>query len=271
MAIIPVVLRLSGVAQNYDLRFVLATQGVRWSIGHGGPDHLGISYNALALDNRSTSCIQRIEYTGSTLTIRTGPGGGSDFELTAFIDAPDDAQWLGGYCVINDKARVSARLGDLAPVDWRGDINCAIPVMLPDIHRVTFTVQGIRPGQGIRIDLANDDDGHSQARWCVAPPENSEIGLVLRSSRDDVQLPIGRLVLDARSIRLDVAGTNGVQSASASLIMEVYVEQIRQCRYCASSSYVRMKVECDEPVVTTVQIGNHRPQYLAETYKLLAL
>jgi hypothetical protein len=269
MAIIPVALQVSGVAKNYNLCFVLATPGVVWSIGDNGGDYLGISYNATTLDNQGTSGIQRIEFTKSILTISTGPAVGSDFTLTAFIDVPNNVQWLRGHCILNEKARVSARLGDLAPVEWRDEINCAIPILLPDIHRATFTVRGVRQGQTIRIRLAGDGSEHASARWCAAPLANPEIGLRIGSTGGSVELPIVMFSLDTENIDLIIGGKG--QGSSGDFIVEAYIEKIQKCQYCPPLTSVRIRSECDESVEITARIDNHRPQYLGKAYKLFAL
>jgi hypothetical protein len=273
MAIIPVVLKFSGVAQNYNLCLTLTTPDVAWSLGEGGEDDLGISYNALSLDDKRISGIQRIEFTGSTLKINTGHGVGGDFSLTAFIDAPDNTRWLQGYCVLNEKAHVFARLGDIDPVEWRDEINCVIPVLLPDIHRTTFTVRGARQGQLIRLHLAADGAAvaHDGVRWCVAPLENPEIGLTIRSTREDVALPIAMFYVDGANIDLTIGTTQKGAMTSVDFNVEAYIERIRQCRYCPPPASVRLKVECDESVAVFARVGNQRPQYLAQVYKLFAL
>lgn len=271
MATIPIVLRFSGIAKNYNLCFVLTTPQAVWSMGSGEGDCLGISYNMLTLDSKRMSCIQRIEYTGSILTICTGPVVGGDCELTAFIEVPDGVDWLQGYCVLNEGARVLARLGDLDPVEWRGEINCEIPILLPNIHRATFLVRGIVQGQSMRINLANDGLTHTRVRWCAAVHRNSRIGLRLMSPRGGDSLPVGTFRLDAENIDLIAANSQRGQNANTDLIVEAYIERSGECRYCPPIEHVRIKIECDDPVTATVQIGNRRPQYLAQAYKLFML
>lgn len=271
MAIIPVVLQLSDVAQNYNLCLTLTTPGVVWSLGEGGDDYLGISFNSLTLGDKRKSSIQRLEFTGSTLAICTAPTAGSDFTLTAFIDVPDNVEWLQGYCILNEKARVLARLGDLPPVEWQDEINCVIPILLPDIHRATFTVRGVAQGQTIRIHLAGDGSPHGGARWCVAPLDNPDIGLTVKSSRDDVALPIGRFCLDEETIELTIVNPQKGSGQSADLIVEAYIQRIGQCRYWPPLANVRMKAECDEHVTVIARVGGHAPQYLAPASKLFAL
>jgi hypothetical protein len=272
MAIVPIVLRLQGVTSNYDFHFVLTTPGVSWSMGEGGEDHLGISYNATAINEKCLSSIQRIEFTGSTLTICTGPSVGDAFTLTAFIDVPDDARWLQGYCIKNEKASVLARLGDFAPVEWQDEINCAIPILLPEIRRATFMIHGIKQYEAIRINLAEDasspDDG---VVWCVAPIDSPEIGLIIKSARADVVLPLMTCRLDAKRIDLTIGSALRRQGPDAGVIVEAYIARIRRCRYSLPARKVRLKVECDESVIVTARIENHRPQYLAQTYKLFSL
>jgi len=271
MAVIPVVLRLSSVASNYNLCFTLTTPGVAWSMGDGGDNYVGISCNALTLDSKRTSCIQRIAFSGPTLMISTGPSSGSDFELTAFIDAPDDAAWLQGFCILNEKARVSVRLGDLDPVEWRGEINCAIPILLPDIHRVTLSLCGIKQGQFIRIEVADDGATHTGVRWCAAPLDNPDVGLAIRSSQGGAAVPIAFFHLNAKHIDLTIGATQRAQGLAADLIIEAYIERFQQCRYCPPPASVRMKMECDESVMIAARVGNHLPQSLGQAYKLFAL
>lgn len=271
MAIIPIVLRLSGVAKNYNLCFVLTTPHAKWSMGDGESNCLGISYNALTLDCRRTSSLQRIEYTGSMLTICTGPVVGGDCELTAFIEVPDGIGWLQGYCVLNEGAQALVRLGDLDPIEWRGEINCEIPVLLKNIHRATFLIRGIVPGQPMRISLASDDREHARARWCAGVHGNSSVGLRLMLAKIGGVLPVSIFRLDAENIDFIAANAQRGPGFSEDLIIEAYIERGGECRYCPPLEHVRIKIECDEPATATVQIGNRRPQYLARSYKLFLL
>jgi hypothetical protein len=223
------------------------------------------------LDGKRASCIQRLELTGSTLTIYTGPVVGADFELTAFIEVPDGADWLKGYCILNEKARVSARLGDLDPIEWRDEINCMIPILLPDTHRVTFVIRNVAPGQSVRVQLAKDSSAHGSVRWFAARIDSPDIGLRIRGLSNGAPLPIGAFGLDPENIAFYVAKVPGSQSGRVGLIVEAYIEQLRECRYCPQIKNVRLKIECDQPVTATVQIGSHRPQYLAQVYKIFAL
>lgn len=270
MALIPVVLRLSAIAKNYNLCFGLTTPGVVWSLGGDGADYLGISFNALTLENQHSCNIQRIEYTGSILTICTGPSAGSDFVLTACIDVPEDIAWLQGYCIANEGARVFARLGDLAPVEWRDEINCEIPILLPDIHRATFTIRGVKQGHHIRIHLASDDSKHDDVRWCSAPIDNPNVGLTIRSAQDGVALPIVQFSLDAKNIDLTI-GSAKASGGGEDVVVEAYIQRMSQCRYCPPMKDVRIKAECDGFVEVTAQLGQHRPQALGRAYRLFAL
>ncbi|MGN6318303.1 hypothetical protein [Trinickia sp.] len=271
MVLIPVVLRFSGLSQNYNLCLTLTTPGAVWSMGEDGEDCLGISYNALMLDDKRASCIQRLEFSGSTLTIYTGPVAGADFELTAFIEVPDGTWWLKGSCILNEKARISARLGDLDPVEWRDEINCMVPILLPDTHRVTLVIRNVVPGQSVRIQLAKDGSAHGGARWFAARLDSPDIGLRIRGLSNGAPLPIGTFGLDSENIVLTVAKVPGPQNGGMGLIVEAYIERLRECRYCPQIKNVRLKIDCDQPVVATAQIANHRPQYLAQVYKLFAL
>lgn len=271
MAIIPVELVFSGVAQNYDLSLTITTQEVTWSLGGAQENYLGISYNALTLDRQHMSCIQKIEVSGSTLRVSTGSAVGSDFALTAFIDVPENVRWLQGRCILNEKARVLARLGYFAPIDWSGEINCAIPVLLAGIHRATFTVRGIKQGQPMRIHLASADAAHDEVRWCVAPIINPEVGLWIRSGQDNRSLPISAFRANSKYIEWVVADTAKQSGLDVNFVVEAYVELIRQCRYCPPATSVQMKMDADASVSIVARIGNHRPQYLAQAYKLFAL
>lgn len=239
-------------------------------MGDGDEDCLGISYNALTLDNSHSCFIQRIEFTGSTLTICTGAGAASDFTLTAFLDVPVDVRWLEGNCILNEKARVSARLGDLDPVEWQDEINCAVPILLPDIYRATFNVKGIRQGQVIRFNLADDESEHGGFRWCVAPIGNPDVGLVIRSARENGTLPIAMFRLDEKNVELVIAGAQK-SGASGDLAVEVYIERFGGCRYCPPVDHVLMKTESDASVEVVARIGTRRPQFLAQTYKRFRL
>jgi hypothetical protein len=270
MAIIPVVLEFSSIAQNYNLCATLTTPGALWSMGDGGEDSVGISYNALTLDSQHSCFIQRIEFTGSTLAICTGPAAGSDFTLTAFIDIPDGVRWLQGTCILNEKARVLARLGDLPTVEWRGEVNCAVPLLLPDIHRATLSVKGIKQGQVIRVTLADDESEHGGFRWCIAPIDDADVGLVVRSARGNFSLPLAMFRVDDKNVELVVAGVQKA-GATADLDVEVYIERFGGCRYCPPLQHVLMKTECDGGVEIVARVGTRRPQYLAQTYKRFRL
>ncbi|HEX7683696.1 MAG TPA: hypothetical protein VF446_09200 [Trinickia sp.] len=271
MAIIPVVLQFFDVSRNYNISLVLTTPGVAWSMGEGGENFLGISCNALLLDGQPPSNIQRIEFAGSALSICTGGANSGDFTLTAFIDVPDGVRWLDGYCILNEKARVLARLGDLLPVEWRGEINCVLPILSVDARRATFVFGGIRQGQVLRVQLARDDSIHGYARWCIAPLDDPSIGLIVRPAQEGLTLPIAMIGLDEEDIEITVGTTQRAQAATADLIVEAYIERVRQCRYCPPLASVRIRMDCDDGVLITARVGNRRPQYLAQTYKLFAL
>jgi hypothetical protein len=271
MAIVPVVLQFYGVAKNYNICLGLTTPRVAWSMGEGGENFLGISCNALSLENQSPSNIQKIEFSGSILSICTGSGNGGDFELTAFIDVPDGVGWLEGYCIINEKARLFARLGDLPPVEWQSEINCMLPILVTDSHRATLTFRGIRQGQVLRVKIGRDDSAHGFARWRMAPLDNPSIGFVARPVQGGVALPVTMLRFNAECIEITVGPRQNTQGAAAGLVVEAYIERVRQCRYCPPLASVLMRAECDDGVSVTACIGNRRPQYLGGAYKLFYL
>jgi hypothetical protein len=263
MALIPVVLEASNVPLESTLRFELCTHGASWRMSDGGLNTLGLSFNALASHSTQNANISSMRVQGSVLEIQAAASessGVNSLTVTLFVNVPETAGELEGYCLLDEGVKVLAHFGlcNPIPVVWRdGPVTAVLPTMIAnDLQSVQLTFNGICANQIINVELGAGLSSEDM-RW-------SAIGGFAVSSIDNKPLALQCLEIEAHSI-LIVAASDDILTDSFGFTLNQLVVREKLSADTATSKMC-LRAHYNDPISVTAQVGNLLPCRLQSTY-----
>lgn len=277
---IPVVLLFSNVAANSNLSINLTSPGVKWSLGGSSPDSLGFSYNVIP-DNpdNSNSCIQSISFDDDVLVVVTSPTAPefSSFTLTLALTV-EDAEYLQGYCTLNNEAVVLVYFGVGGPVQWRnGRISAVLHPTGTHCVPVLLSIKGAPANARVEITVGTPPGGQP-VEWTLGPEGGSVMGLTLYGGNGPIGL--SKMLYSGRRITLQTAPSGGGQQASA-IGLVAFLSWQAPLLPSAPGKHpvpapggppcVYLRLGADPGTTATCQVGNHQPQAVSATDTLFML
>jgi hypothetical protein len=273
-ALLPVTLQFTHVAPNSNLNFTFTTAGVAWSLGARSGDSVGFSYNVAVSSAETESCIRKIEFNDSVLSISTGEmtqgaqQGGNPFTLTLFLAVHPGVDYLQGYCTLNTEAIVMATFGAQAPVQWRnGRISAVLMQYGGGRYRpVSFTVKGARPGNKIEV-IVSAKRGLGKVNWSLGPDLSETGGIGVASQQGKIPLSSLSYGNDTLSF-ITISPEGGSYSADEGLefYVNAYVTWVPEDLH-----YIYLRTTCDSDITILAQVHNRQPQVVSQTDTVFTL
>lgn len=265
MNLIPVILDFENITTRYNLCICLTTPEVSWFLAGDGQSDQGFSYNSVDLDDPRTSCIKRVEIrtspTGSTLEIEADPSGGeTSFTLTCYVEAPQAAQSILGSCSLNRDARVRARFGDSATVEWTdGPVQVTLRTIPVDARRIILSATGWSTGESASIHLLGQP-ASSAVRWILLDQSPGVPALKLTSTPGQ-RLPLCNVSISSNQFRF-VTPTDGYGRGDFNFVAELYFSTNASGTTDGQCKDVALWVDYEGTGKITAKLGGQLPRYL---------
>lgn len=263
--LLPVVLRFKNVACNSNINFNFTTAGVHWSLGARSGDSMGFAMLSGVMNNETQSCIQKIEFNGGMLSLRTTESSmpNTDFTLTLFLRVTPGVDYLQGYCTLNNEASVRAYFGAQRAVEWRnGRISAVLVRSDPNYRRIYITVQGAYPGNRIGLEVTTKK-GLGAVSWCLGGGASEEAGGILLTSANGF-VPLTSMSYGNSQILFETARSDTLQQMDFLLVANITWQP-------EDLPYIYLKAGCDPNVSMYAYVGNRQPQLISQTYTVFTL
>lgn len=264
--LIPVVLKFNDVAANANLNFTFTTAGAHWSLGAHSGDSLGFSYSVLNADDSARSCIRKIEFNNSVLSIITASDAPAlnTFTVTLFLKVQDGVDFLQGYCTLNNEAWVQASFGTQRAVQWRnGRISAVLREVESHFRRLLFVVKGAHPGNKIVLSVGTKK-GLGEVNLCLGPDFSDAAGVCLTPA--GAPMPLASLSYGHNTIAFETAATAGSTQAPMDFSLQAYIVW-----QPVDLHYIYIQADCDSAISVYALVGNRQPQVVSQTSTLFTL